>query len=539
MVLMKKQMIVFLLIFVPSFILGIHSLWPEDQERPPVYAGKGISIGIEYCMLDNAGIVRNHSKAFGELGISGAKHYAEHVDWDSMQKGPKAPIDFSKLDGFVREYQKNGFTELTVCLKPNSRWASVNVGTLLKKNLGGTNASPKSQFMTHFENWIRQVVERYDGDGKSDMPGLRFPVHHIEIGSEFSSYQPEPASVYVNTLEHAYRSAHQASDQVKVAHAAFLTTPADFSKVKNPADYERVFNATPRHDKTHGIEDMRMVLDRPDIFDVVNIHPLGDPYEIEHVVAWLKYEMEKRKYQKEIIISDTINTSYVAWGPATSCEGKKLPDGRIKGLGVLIPPAMENDRCRIADYFSKLVKGDKAVLAWTRAFVAADHVQRTVIAAERGIKLINLSFTTDLPFLTGALMRAGAGISAWGGMIRSNFTGAVQEKYPNFYAIQQMGRYIQGYDSVERVNMPDDRARVYAFTKQGKRFWVAWMNPKGVYLPEDSGLQMQAALESRSGVTVEPVMTEPRAASRRVHLSSQNGKVNLALTFTPIYVFED
>lgn len=534
---MKKACFVLFLIFLPTFMIQVHPLWSENEERSPVYAGKGISIGIEYCMLDNAMIINGHSKAFGELGISGAKHYAEHVDWDSMQKGPRAQIDFSKLDGFVREYQKNGFTELTVCLKPNSRWASVDVGTLLKKNLGGTNASPKPQFMPNFENWIRQVVERYDADGKADMPGLRFPVRHIEIGSEFSTYEPEPAAVYLNTLEHAYKAAHSASDRILVAHAAFLPTPADFSKVKNPDEYEKVFNQTPRHDKTHGIEDMRRVLDRPEIFDVVNIHPLGDPYEIESIVAWLNYEMEKRNYHKDIIISDTINTSYVAWGPAAKCQGKKLPDGRVQGLGILIPPATEADRCRIADYFGKLLKGDKAVLAWTRAFVAADHVQRTVIAAEQGIKLINLSFTSDLPFLTSPLMQAGAGISAWGGMIKSNFMGAVQEKYPNFYAIQQMGRYIQGYDFVERVNMPDERARVYLFTKQGKRFWVAWMNPKGVYLPENSKEQVQVSLQSGSDVVLEEVVTESNMSSKKSTSKSQNGTVNLTLSFTPVYIF--
>lgn len=40
-----------------------------------------------------------------------------------------------------------------------------------------------------YEEWIRSVAERYDGDGTDDMPGLRYPINHWEIG-----YQPETQS---------------------------------------------------------------------------------------------------------------------------------------------------------------------------------------------------------------------------------------------------------------------------------------------------------------------------------------------------------
>jgi hypothetical protein len=501
--------------------------------RPPVWPGKGLSIGIEYCLLDQPAITANHARIFGDLGVPGAKNYPEALDWDSMQKGPNAPIDFTKMDGFIREYQKNGMTNLTLCLKPHNRWASVHVGNLLKKNLGGTNASPKPQYMSHYQNWVYQVVERYDGDGQQDMPGLRFPVNDIEIGSELSTYQPEPVAVYIKTLEAAYQAAHRASNHVRVTHAAFLTTPVDLSRAQNPSQYEQVFATTKVHDKTHGLASMRQILDRPDIFDVVDIHPLGDPYEIESIVRWLNYEMSRRGYKKDIISGDTMNTSYIAWGPATECKGKQV--------GILIPPATEEERCRIAEYFKKLVNGDASTLAWTRGFVAADHVQRTVIAAEQGLKIINLSFVTDLPFLTSRLLKAGAGISAWGGMIKSNAQGAMLEKYPNFYAIQQMGRYINGYDSVERMGLGDERARVYVFTKQGRRFWVAWMNPMGVYLPSDSSKQIQVALHTGTdSVVVEPVVTQMgQSRPQQTRLQTSGGTVNLTLSFTPIYVFAD
>ena len=95
-----------------------------------------------------------------------------------------------------------------------------------------------------------------------------------------------------------------------------------------------------------------------------------------------------------------------------------------------------------------LIADDRGTLGWTRGFVAADHVQRTVIAAEQGIKLINLAFIGDIPHATWALFKAGAGISAWSGAIRANLgNGRILEKYPPYYAVQQMMGYLQGYES--------------------------------------------------------------------------------------------
>jgi hypothetical protein len=289
-----------------------------------------------------------------------------------MQSAPDAPIDFADLDLFVRSYQDAGFTVLTVALKPHNRWASKDVGLL-----GAENASPKAEYRALFAEWVTRVVERYDGDGIEDMPGLRWPVALFEIGSEFSSYQPEPVADYLATLEIAYRAAHRANPGVRVAHAAFLTTPVDLD-VADPAGYEAAWARTPRHDLHHGLADQRAVLDRPEIFDVINLHNLGAPAELEHQLRWLAHETGRRGYRKPVIVSDTIPTSYIAWGPATDCTGG--------AQGVLIPPATEADRCRLAAFFRKLVDGDPATLAWTRGFVAADHVQRTVIAAEQGVE---------------------------------------------------------------------------------------------------------------------------------------------------------
>ena len=95
------------LLLCSYFVTTLHA-----QERPLIKPGNGIAIGIEYCLLDSPQSVKNKAPIYGELGIPAAKHYAEHVEWAQMQPEKNKPIDFTRLDAFVREYQRNGFSTL-------------------------------------------------------------------------------------------------------------------------------------------------------------------------------------------------------------------------------------------------------------------------------------------------------------------------------------------------------------------------------------------------------------------------------------------
>ena len=497
----------------------------QNALRPGRTAGTGIVVGLEYALLDNARLVKGMASALAETGMTGMKHYVEAVQWGEMQSGPSAPIVYTKFDWFVGEYQRAGFTELTISLKPHSNWGSKAVG-----RLRSTNASPRPEYRDHFSRWVQAVVERYDGDGVNDMPGLRWPVRHVEIGNEFSSYQPEPADEYLETLKLAYAAAHQAYPQVLVGHAAFLVTPVNMN-VADPKDYDAAWRTTRIVDRTHGLADMRKVLDHPELFDVINLHNLGDPYEIEHLVRWLKYETGLRGYTKPVIISDTMPTSYAGWGGATSCTGI--------ALAVMVPPAKEADRCRLAAYFTKMVNGDKAAIAWTRGFVAADHVQRIVIAAEQGVDLINLSFVADISFATTKAFRAGSGIGAWGGALKVDYaSGRVLERYPLHFAIGQIMTYLKDYRTVTRVPMPDPRARVYRIDRPSSSVTVAWRDPRGVLLPEDGNPEMDAEIPvTGTQAVIEPVITTAgQSAPQRTTLPAPGGRARIRLRHAPVFV---
>ena len=527
---LSKKAIISLLVACSPLLAAFDNI--DFDNKPGRFEKEGIVIGLEYAGLDNPAYTISMADALAGTGMTGMKHYAEAVAWGKMQKGPNKPIDFSKLDLFVSTYQSKGFTELTVALKSHNSWASKDANVLG----GAKNPTPKKQYVHLYKRWIRDIVERYDKDGVKDMPGLRWPVRYYEIGSEFSSYEPEPVEEYIEMLEVAYHAAHNAYNQVKIGHAAFLVTPMDFSannlKDRGSNAYQKIWQSTYIRDRHHDLNDIKEVLKRPDIFDVLNLHNLGDPYEIEHLMQWLKKEMKWRGYQKPVIISDTIPTSYIAWGSATRCKANNK-----KQLGVLIPPAKEKDRCMLSEFFNKLVKKDQQTLTWTQNFVAADHVQRSLIAAEQGVDLINLSFTIDLPFLTNKFSQAGAGISAWAGALKMNPWGKVQEKRPLYYSIQQLMEHLNGYHDIQRIRLSDNAARVYK-VKNGKNiFYVAWRDPQGVILPSHNDEKIEAVFTINSNAAlIEPLqISEKRSKTKKVN--ARNKRVAVTLSHAPIYIF--
>ncbi len=496
--------------------------------RPRREAGRGTAVGIEYVLLTPRERIAVEAQAFAGTGLTAAKHYAEHVEWGEMQAGPRARIDFSRLDAYVVEFQRAGFGDLVLCLKSRCRWAAREAGLLQFPN-----PTPKPEFMDAYAAWIEAVVERYDGDGRDDVPGLRWPVRHLEVGSEFSSYEPEPVADYLAILERAYRAAHRASGDVRVAHAAFLTIGAfDGRPEPGEAAYREAWGRMPsRIAAQHDYADVRAILDRPDLFDVANLHSLCDPYDLEDAVRWLRWEMAARNYDKPIVVSDTIPTSWIALGPATTCEG------RTDRLGLLLRPAKESDRCRLAEYFTRLVKKDAETLRWTRGFVAADTVQRVVIACSLDVELIDVAFNMDLPFLTEPPLSAGAGVSAWAGALEWRWNRIVDRR-PLYHALRQMMGHLAGHEAVRRVDVGDPRARVYRIEKPGLETWVAWLEVDRPVLPGDVEPTLGIALPAgHEVVSVEPVITrggQERPDVREVR--TEGGRLSITLDRVPVYL---
>ena len=76
--------------------------------------------------------------------------------------------------------------------------------------LEGTTYRPKDP--EAYSRWVRAAVERYDGDGENDMPGLRIPVKHWQVDNE----PPRGRAGYADLVRVTSRAVKQADPEAKV-----------------------------------------------------------------------------------------------------------------------------------------------------------------------------------------------------------------------------------------------------------------------------------------------------------------------------------
>ena len=69
---------------------------------------------------------------------------------------------------------------------------------------------------------VKDVVERYDGDGVNDMPGLKFPVIHYEIMNEIHGRSGWNLEIYKEYYIKAYEAIKEACSECKVALSSFV-----------------------------------------------------------------------------------------------------------------------------------------------------------------------------------------------------------------------------------------------------------------------------------------------------------------------------
>jgi len=134
--------------------------------------------------------------------------------WDSMQYKETAEIDFSIADATVANYSKNSVAVLATIF-PFATWdqakranaTDCQVKTddeFLRSNDKKGRGFYLPQFRCNpndwvaYKNWVTKTVERYDGDGVDDMPGLTIPIKYWEVMNEpdlnYGNDNPPPDS---------------------------------------------------------------------------------------------------------------------------------------------------------------------------------------------------------------------------------------------------------------------------------------------------------------------------------------------------------
>jgi len=438
------------------------------------------ALGVEYMELGLA-------EVYAATGVQWAKTRLEAFAWGVNEPAPPAggvhDYDWSLTDALIGEYQRAGITQIQSYLNPASSWGSENVRGAVHGDV-----MPKDEFLGDFGDWVAALIERYDGDGRDDMPGLIAPVDRWVIGGEWTGFWgSEDVEDYIRLLEVAADAARAASETVVIGTIPFMLIDVFHGNEPSGDEIATRLVDPPRccRNATAGI---LAILDRPELFDEVSVHSLGDYTELRPLIDWFRARMAERGYDRPVLIDDAFPMSGLA-------NFELLP-----GTGwPSVYPVDQQSREDVLSLLVSAAREDRAdseeAIAWVREQAAIGLVRKAVTAYGEGYAGIQLGNLEDWMLDQGAGLREAQvnviGAATMMGMIdvthRSGYQvddprtpGAPRPAYHTLaLLIEKIGAF--GYDEVEPVGGLTG-PRGYRFERGGVPIWVLW-HEAGLVMP--------------------------------------------------------
>jgi hypothetical protein len=462
-----------LTIILPSFLFG------QEGDPAPKPGGEGQTRKIERFGIDGSNA--KWAKVIAELGDNWTGVNA--VAWGHLE--PRAPeagkhsYRWRRADRLVKAFQAVG-RKLQVNIRVFSDWALEHSSRKKAHHPGtgrqiGAIVRIKKEHLADWSAFIGALAERYDGDGKDDMPGLKYPVTHIQIESEAENVW-DGADGYVEALKAAYEAAKKASENAKVMSAGFNI--GDFAAL-SPEERKKAAQHPLYKRKMGFFEGFFAKAGKH--FDVLSLHLNHGHKEIPETVEWFRKQMKDRGYEKPIWSEDTRS------GPP---------------LGGKFSTKEEKDKIR------KLEQGDKATVEWYRREQAALLVKKAATAFASGVEKVFIS--TDVDWVKYHMP----------GWRHSGLLDSHGKPKPAYHSFKTMVARLDGFTKAESLDMGES---VFAcrFKRPSGDVYVLWCrNDKGVpvSLPvkskslrvTDISGKTAETLTSKLQIDVSPVFVEEK-----------------------------
>lgn len=384
------------------------------------------------------------------------------------------------------------------------------------------NADRLPRDLEDYRAWIRSLVERYDGDGVDDLPGLRHPVRHFQIGNEYANpmFWLGAEDEYATLLRAARAAARAASPDAVVISQGIRWNDL-FEGDPGGEHFEEVFGGflATLPDDAHRQEWRRArriteaTVALAGEWDVLDAGGNG-PYAgaSSGYMAWVRAEMAKGRLQAEI------------WDAEARCE----PQIAVVPYGSYHPELEVPGGQQI---LAGLRRGDPAVVRWYRAEQARVLAQVFVARFAAGFEKVFLGMATDWDHSLGALSTP------------NPFLGLVDRgghAWPALYALRDLRAALDGFATAERVEAGSG-VFLARFTFAGGRapVWVAWLEEERVRGLDDP---LPARPVRLPGVTgVQRVRAVPTTSDRAEEVPFEAGTAWLGLTLgpTPVIVEQE
>jgi len=418
-------------------------------------------------------------RLFSEIA-AGWVNFAD-VSWKAIEPNPpdrdgNHVYRWQKLDRAIKMWQKYGF-RITISLRLGDGWFAGPIKYRFAGwELKNSDRLPAEEYIDDYRAWITALVERYDGDGQDDMPGLRYPVLHYQVGNEYANpvFWTGTAEDYRVLLEETALAARRASPDVRIISNGIRWNDL-FHGDPDAELFEERFAAflegLPSDEWREGWQRARYITEYTialaDLYDILDAGGNG-PYETssEGYMAWVQKELAKKG------LATTI------WDMEARSEPRLTYNALVHFHPELVIPNGEEILKAMRN--ANDPQHTQAV-SWYRAEQSRVLVKVFVTRFAAGFEKVFMGMPNDWDRSLAALT------------VKNPFIGLTDANgspWPAFYAFKLLVEKIDGFAQAEKI-ASQAGVELYRFTFADGRptVWVAWLaeetvRPLGAPLPK-------------------------------------------------------
>ena len=433
---------------IPSGVAKVFGITTKEQmtrEIETLQIPHFKELGIKWARL--------HPLIFGTFGWSGV-----NPDHDGKN------LDFSRQDALVKLAQGNNIY-LLPCISPLPTQEEM---------LFAQTYIPQDK--EAYSSYIKQLIERYDGDGKDDMPGLKYPIKYWQVENEpdlhnivrrqrgnanFSN--PEE---YFEVLKLTYQAVKEADTEAKV-----MLNVVGIGQDKGDASVNYLKK----------LEE----LGAKDYYDIFSYHVYPDSYDIS-VLRDALQNFKQFTGNKPIWITESGITS-------------KMTVGKFKDAS------------------------ERKQAAWV--------IKHYIFHRANGVgKIVWLSLTDMSPNIPEDIFK-------YSGLLTFKYSAPKLSYYTYKKMVEVLEG--SDWDNIQKVQ-ESDGVYIYKFTKSGKPIWVAWNDNTAEKQITISGIVSNSVkiTEAVPKYQTGKEVTDYSAAFNTETKSVANGKIMITLKDKPVFVEE-
>jgi hypothetical protein len=474
--------------------------------------------------------------------------------WKGMQAGPGRPIDFSASDKAVRLLQKYGFS-LLWNLRINAPWSSTGNPDCY----GSGDCAPDTSHEQDLYNFIRALVERYDGDGYQDMgyetpdkteDDLVIPVrHYLMTGEiEFIGATPQPLiggygdealmHFWTDSMENllrTHRIIYRAIQDADPSGSTKLISSGgvlwdlysdfpDWPEVEGPTVLARLNGQNNHHVRyVESFNRLKQILtsfgDDSDGIecDYIGWHPHMPWREVEQTFAFI------RRYAgtKPIFIDDMWCNMFLfdradAPGNTLFTGGGKIIEGDFPNTLVPNYTTLKNG----------VLFNNQAIAAWYYLRHARTMVKAFASVFGEGAQRASISAIAD--FITD----------------KQGIVGTLNEDFyekPGYYTYGLLVEKL--FDFTQATEIPvssDPRTRAYKFIRPRGPIYILWSEtgdaPPGLDYQIPTGETITLAVESDTLLLTRIISEMDQKIPEIEHVTAQSGRFTIQLGYEPFFL---